>query len=135
MPGLLNVILVMLVSLLMTAGSINMLHHHTDDDLICFCTDCDGADSCNHHKDDNHSHEDSDSCPFRLDEFNLASHNDSTACFHVSMPVTSVIQAEASVTPCCEHIRCYRCHVAYCYKGPDINYRGLRSPPAYCACA
>lgn len=126
MPRTLRLILVILVGLLTTAGTMSRLHHHTEcGDAICFCTDCDGSDDCGHHHDDGLGHSDCDACPYKLDVFKLSADNDLLYNHNIAAMTSDNVWGGVTADEIAEY-GCYLCHRC---KSPEIDRQELRGPP------
>lgn len=93
---------IMLVGIHLVVGGMMRIHHHSENDMICFCIDgkidpiCDHHhDDCDNHKTGNHDgchsdHGEEDTCAFHLDDFNMSSNDDDVLIPQPFMPVNLI---------------------------------------------
>lgn len=91
MKQFLQYVIIMLIGIHLVVGGMTRIHHHSEDDMICFCIDGKIDPVCDHHhgacdhqagkNDDGHgachsSHNGEDACAFHIDDFNLTDDDD-----------------------------------------------------------
>lgn len=104
-------IMIMLIGIHMVIGGMTRIHHHSENDMICFCMDgkidpvCDHHhDDCDGHSTDDHDgchsqHKGEDTCAFHLDDFNLTDDDNistNNLDMHVNL-IAAILFCEPSV--------------------------------------